>query len=680
MEQGPCGRIYEDRVIVWLDRLYLPGSRSSGAFHDRCFVGGGSIALGLEAMVWGNSSDLPLPARDVLSELDLPHVRAAGVPLTRRGAKQLGRGRLVFGEGWHNNHHAFSIRSSRPRPPSVDVSWWVIHGLERVGLVWNVKVHRASSSHAAGFSRRADEAPELFLHERGPAIGPGESDELATRGAEGDSVQASLDEDVAALRAAGLCALEACARVARGHAGNTRQPAVERAVEDRESLAMQACKIELLGNPRRQPTTASTLGSSAMPIDTAHRESSRSVRSAPTSRRPARLQHESRRFQDLTRWDLREAELEALGESSHEPLDRCTPCPEPRGLGFRSRIRPAPAPRAVTAPAPVEKSMGGLARASRKPRGAEGRWRDPCRATRGTRRGAGVLEGSARRPTDRDDGVPRPMCDHGLRSGGVRSSRKPCTVGTNLLSDEPSRTRPLAAEAERVRHHRSSSSREDGASEHRAPRRERRQALARSKVANVADPAAILHRVPAGLRREEGGVGREVSRRALVARVTGRERRGRARRSASMEEPSKPDGTLVGGRTKYVSGSGGIGVTDVTRAGREQRRGLGLCPQTAPALLLGASPIGPSGSGCAVRDAADDRASPRARPSASTVGRSSQVTFRSSARPARNVHSTPALPLAVLLVQMTVLGTSRRALVSSALTGAAPGSGLAAGG
>jgi hypothetical protein len=38
------------------------------------------------------------------------------------------------------------------------------------------------------------------------------------------------------------------------------------------------------------------------------------------------------------------------------------------------------------------------------------------------------------------------------------------------------------------------------------------------------------------------------------------------------------------------------------------------------------------------------------------------------------------LPLAVLLVQMTVLGTSRRALVSSALTGAAPGSGLAAGG
>src|SRR4029077_6768402 len=102
---------------------------------------------------------------------------------------------------------------------------------------------RASSSHAAGFSRRADEAPELFLHERGPAVGPGESDELATPGAEGDSVQASLDEDVPALRAAGPRALEACARVARGHAGNPRQPAVERAVEDREPLAMQAREI-----------------------------------------------------------------------------------------------------------------------------------------------------------------------------------------------------------------------------------------------------------------------------------------------------------------------------------------------------------------------------------------------------------------------------------------------------
>ena len=47
---------------------------------------------------------------------------------------------LVFGEGWHNNHHAFpsSARHGLHRR-QFDVSWWVIRGLERLGLVWNVR-------------------------------------------------------------------------------------------------------------------------------------------------------------------------------------------------------------------------------------------------------------------------------------------------------------------------------------------------------------------------------------------------------------------------------------------------------------------------------------------------------------------------------------------------------------
>ncbi len=47
---------------------------------------------------------------------------------------------LVFGEGWHNNHHAFpsSARHGLARW-QFDVSWWVIRGLERIRLVWNVR-------------------------------------------------------------------------------------------------------------------------------------------------------------------------------------------------------------------------------------------------------------------------------------------------------------------------------------------------------------------------------------------------------------------------------------------------------------------------------------------------------------------------------------------------------------
>ena len=63
---------------------------------------------------------------------------------------------LVFGEGWHNNHHAFpsSARHGLGRF-QIDPSWWVIRGLERLGLVWNVQASAARAAGAAGaFSPR----------------------------------------------------------------------------------------------------------------------------------------------------------------------------------------------------------------------------------------------------------------------------------------------------------------------------------------------------------------------------------------------------------------------------------------------------------------------------------------------------------------------------------------------
>jgi hypothetical protein len=52
-------------------------------------------------------------------------------------------GLLAFGEGWHNNNHRFP-RSARHGllPWQLDVSWWVIRGLERIGLAWDVWLPR----------------------------------------------------------------------------------------------------------------------------------------------------------------------------------------------------------------------------------------------------------------------------------------------------------------------------------------------------------------------------------------------------------------------------------------------------------------------------------------------------------------------------------------------------------
>ncbi|HEX9699006.1 MAG TPA: hypothetical protein VGD06_06050, partial [Acidobacteriota bacterium] len=48
---------------------------------------------------------------------------------------------LSFGEGWHNNHHAFA-RSARHglRWWEVDMTWWTIRLMEKLHLAWNVHV------------------------------------------------------------------------------------------------------------------------------------------------------------------------------------------------------------------------------------------------------------------------------------------------------------------------------------------------------------------------------------------------------------------------------------------------------------------------------------------------------------------------------------------------------------
>ena len=48
-------------------------------------------------------------------------------------------GLLAFGEGWHNNHHAHQrLASQGHRWWEIDMTYWVILLMEKVGLAWNV--------------------------------------------------------------------------------------------------------------------------------------------------------------------------------------------------------------------------------------------------------------------------------------------------------------------------------------------------------------------------------------------------------------------------------------------------------------------------------------------------------------------------------------------------------------
>ena len=55
-------------------------------------------------------------------------------------------GLVAFGEGWHNNHHAFQ-RSARHglAPREIDMTWWAIRAMQAVGLAWDVQLIPANS-------------------------------------------------------------------------------------------------------------------------------------------------------------------------------------------------------------------------------------------------------------------------------------------------------------------------------------------------------------------------------------------------------------------------------------------------------------------------------------------------------------------------------------------------------
>jgi stearoyl-CoA desaturase (delta-9 desaturase) len=48
-------------------------------------------------------------------------------------------GLLAFGEGWHNNHHAYQRMARHGHKWwEIDLTYWAICGLEKLGLAWNV--------------------------------------------------------------------------------------------------------------------------------------------------------------------------------------------------------------------------------------------------------------------------------------------------------------------------------------------------------------------------------------------------------------------------------------------------------------------------------------------------------------------------------------------------------------
>ena len=149
MEQGReyAKDLYDDRVLRLIDRAYLLWvAVTLGLPFLIGYCLGGTLGAGLEGLVWGGLIRIcayqhaTFSVNSICHMFGRQHYRSRDESRNNRFVAL-----LVFGEGWHNNHHAFpaSARHGLDRG-QIDLSWWVIRGLERLGLVWNVRVPDAA--------------------------------------------------------------------------------------------------------------------------------------------------------------------------------------------------------------------------------------------------------------------------------------------------------------------------------------------------------------------------------------------------------------------------------------------------------------------------------------------------------------------------------------------------------
>jgi stearoyl-CoA desaturase (delta-9 desaturase) len=145
MEQGrEYGKdLYDNKLVRRIDRAYLLWViLTLGLPFLLGYWIGGSVQAGLEGLVWGGLIRIFAYQHATFSVNSICHMFGSQDYRSRDEARNNRLvAALVFGEGWHNNHHAFPASARHGLDDGqFDVSWWVIRGAEQLGLVWGVKV------------------------------------------------------------------------------------------------------------------------------------------------------------------------------------------------------------------------------------------------------------------------------------------------------------------------------------------------------------------------------------------------------------------------------------------------------------------------------------------------------------------------------------------------------------
>jgi stearoyl-CoA desaturase (Delta-9 desaturase) len=133
--------LIKDPLIAWIDRTFVLWV-TLGLLAPFALGGliGRSWDAALTGLLWGGAVRMLVVHHVTYSINSLCHFfgrRAFDTGDESRNLAWLAP--FTFGEAWHNNHHAFPTSFEHGmRRWQVDPSRWVISGLERAGLVWDV--------------------------------------------------------------------------------------------------------------------------------------------------------------------------------------------------------------------------------------------------------------------------------------------------------------------------------------------------------------------------------------------------------------------------------------------------------------------------------------------------------------------------------------------------------------
>ena len=133
--------LLEDRTLRWINNHFMAIALAGIALPG---VVGGLVTWSLEGaltgLVWGGLARVFLMHQFTLSINSVAHSWGRRPFDTRDQSRNVAWLALPsFGEGWHNNHHAFPTSAFHGlKPWQLDTAGLVIRAMERAGLAWNV--------------------------------------------------------------------------------------------------------------------------------------------------------------------------------------------------------------------------------------------------------------------------------------------------------------------------------------------------------------------------------------------------------------------------------------------------------------------------------------------------------------------------------------------------------------